>query len=1021
MTLDLVEFDAYFEALHGYLPFPWQRRLFEHIAEHDRWPESIAIPTGLGKTACIDIAVFSLAHLWSKGNLTLPRRIFYVVDRRIIVDEAFERAKKLATMLENAHDGILKETAERLRALAGAEAIETSMAPIACFELRGGIYRDDGWARNPAQVTIICTTVDQYGSRLLFRSYGNSPRVWPIHAGLAANDSLVLLDEAHCAQPFLETLDKIRLYREWAEQPLQNRFDVVSLTATPRQEISEEEVFKLTLEDKNHPVIQKRIANRKLIELSDGKTVSPKDRTKAFGEFALQLVARCEADQGRHPAVAVFVNQVQTAFDVYKWLEKKRDEGKEKGRRKSILIDYELVLLTGRMRPFDREVFVQPWLDRLRSDRSEKRKLARAIIVVTTQCLEIGADLDFDALVSENASIDALIQRFGRLNRLGHWPTAFGAILKTNQKDEDSVFLDPVYGVAAENTWLWLWANADNGIIDFSVQAIQEKIWSTPPKDVENLRMPTAHAAVLLPAHMDHLVQTNPCPHPEMEISYFLHGIGKRTTDVQVCWRLDLGNEDIGKWMDILSLCPPAVAEFMSVPLHRFRKWLTRQKLVGSDCDIEGVGGEDNKDSRMMPRRQKMLPVLRWMGPEESEFIQNPDRIRPGDVLVVPGLEGWSELGYIPEDALLVSQTERDKESRPVGECLHALVDVGDFAHKKARGSSVLRLHPAMIGLWPECPEREALFTAWTEEALPDADLVAELLQGIMQTIEMNMQFKESVGFRHLADSIKGLLKWKFQVFRHPDKGIVIVSKRKDSVRASRETFSSNDDMASATVPVSLTEHSVGVARKARKAAETCQLGEEIVQTLEMAGYWHDAGKADLRFQSLLCGGNRLALVGAVLAKSDHVPKTFRERRNAFLRSGLPGGFRHEVLSCQLIEHVEKQPEHNSDPELVKHLVCTHHGFCRPMAPFVHDELHPAIKFEIEQLKASLSSEERGEWIHAHRLDSGLPERFWRMIQRYGWWGIAYLEAIFRLADHRESEEEEKIRTGRGEGGRGVE
>lgn len=89
-----MNFEAFFTQLHNYSPFPWQSEL-ARLACADEWPEFIAVPTGSGKTAAIDAAVFALAVT---GRC---RRIFYTVNRRIIVDEAFERAQRIAAALAN--------------------------------------------------------------------------------------------------------------------------------------------------------------------------------------------------------------------------------------------------------------------------------------------------------------------------------------------------------------------------------------------------------------------------------------------------------------------------------------------------------------------------------------------------------------------------------------------------------------------------------------------------------------------------------------------------------------------------------------------------------------------------------------------------------------------------------------------------------------------------------------------------------------------------------------------------------
>ncbi len=100
------QFDEFFRSLYGYDPFPWQARLARQVTDAQPgeacWPEALALPTAAGKTACIDMAVFALTCQSDRAprERTAPRRVFFVVDRRVIVDETFERAGRLVQELQ---------------------------------------------------------------------------------------------------------------------------------------------------------------------------------------------------------------------------------------------------------------------------------------------------------------------------------------------------------------------------------------------------------------------------------------------------------------------------------------------------------------------------------------------------------------------------------------------------------------------------------------------------------------------------------------------------------------------------------------------------------------------------------------------------------------------------------------------------------------------------------------------------------------------------------------------------------
>ena len=224
-------FVDFFEAIHGDEPFEWQKRLAQQVLDGYRWPDVIHVPTGCGKTCTLDLALFELAM---RDANHAARRICFVIDRRLVVDEVTEHAHRLYEAIIGTHgstDGsVLGEVADRLGSIAAN--MET---PLRVVRLRGGVYRDDGWAADPLTPTILISTVDQIGSRLLFRGYGVSHRSRPVHAGLLAFDTRIILDEAHLSTVFSDTLDRIRQYHQWSEaSPLNNdrRISIVRMSAT---------------------------------------------------------------------------------------------------------------------------------------------------------------------------------------------------------------------------------------------------------------------------------------------------------------------------------------------------------------------------------------------------------------------------------------------------------------------------------------------------------------------------------------------------------------------------------------------------------------------------------------------------------------------------------------------------------------------------------------------------------------------------------------------------------------------
>ena len=464
-------------------PFSWQEEVLDHICEHGVWPERINAPTGSGKSSVVDIHLFANALAAVGAAPRVPRRLCVTVGRRALVDSQATRADKILGDLKDAladesgEPGILRRVAEALQSFQTRNDDKRSI-PFEIGRIRGELSNRNLPVTDISACAIIAATPDMYGSRALFRGYGSTKAARPRETALLAMDTVMVLDEAHMNRQLLHTTQRIaELQKREADLGIPT-LQVVETTATPSTEDSESTTMGVDIEALDKPNDEKlrdRVYSHKELVLRsidkwDGKPGNAATVNAAVDAIK-EFLAHREASKGSEEAntVGCIVNHVRTAIAIKEALVKNKVLEKEE----------EVQLLVGRMRPSDLEKLQNKHRELFTTEGDKSVK-----VVVATQTLEVGIDVDFADLVTELAPASSLAQRFGRVNRLGHRTDSKVVVIEPASGDLVKKDAPPYKAVDLSNAYGWLEAlnGAENPSVNPAAMVKNPPVQSSPER-----------------------------------------------------------------------------------------------------------------------------------------------------------------------------------------------------------------------------------------------------------------------------------------------------------------------------------------------------------------------------------------------------------------------------------------------------------------------------------------------------------------------------------------------------------
>ncbi len=353
-----MNFKTFFHTATGHQPYPYQ----EAFATTPELPHLLEVPTGAGKTATAVLGwLWRRTHGSPEIRASTGRRLVFCLPMRSLVEQTQRESETWLAALNLQH--------------------------IKVHTLMGGAIARD-WDDRPEFEAIIVGTQDQLLSRALNRGYAMSRFRWPIHFGWLNNDCLWVMDEVQLMGSGLSTSAQLEAFR--------SRFGVFGPSHTVW--------MSATLAPGALATIDLRRVELRHQGLGEGDRAALRERLRAK-----KSIARLDVDSGTPAAIAkhilelhesgtltlVVVNRVARARDLAQALRKAAKQ-------------LDVALIHSRFRPCERKAI-------------QAKALAPGWsgVLVATQAIEAGIDIDARVLVTDLAAWSAMIQRFGRCNRAG--------------------------------------------------------------------------------------------------------------------------------------------------------------------------------------------------------------------------------------------------------------------------------------------------------------------------------------------------------------------------------------------------------------------------------------------------------------------------------------------------------------------------------------------------------------------------------------------------------------------------